>query len=200
MAAWQNVSQEYLGYSAIHNPQNNQYYDELTLTTCTVLLLFRSFQAPSLLPTRHNLGKSPARLRSSSTSLLDVANNNKIELSTPPLDTSSAPRWRLNSLMGRRGWVFPCALAALSSLILPSVSHAIDLASISGGAAAAVANTNSIMSSLAETGFYQAFSLVFVSEIGDKTFFIAGLLAMKTRNETMVVQKLVGWISFLNEW
>ena len=33
---------------------------------------------------------------------------------------------------------------------------------------------------IAETGFYQAFSLVFLSEIGDKTFFIAGLLAMKT--------------------
>ncbi|KAL7558918.1 hypothetical protein ACA910_015496 [Epithemia clementina (nom. ined.)] len=33
---------------------------------------------------------------------------------------------------------------------------------------------------VAETGFYQAFSLVFLSEIGDKTFFIAGLLAMKT--------------------
>lgn len=33
---------------------------------------------------------------------------------------------------------------------------------------------------IASTGFYQAFSLVFVSEIGDKTFFIAGLLAMKT--------------------
>ena len=40
--------------------------------------------------------------------------------------------------------------------------------------------TNSFLSSLAETGFYQAFSLVFLSEIGDKTFFIAGLLAMKT--------------------
>jgi len=35
------------------------------------------------------------------------------------------------------------------------------------------------MDSIVETGFYQAFSLVFVSEIGDKTFFIAGLLAMK---------------------
>ena len=33
---------------------------------------------------------------------------------------------------------------------------------------------------IAETGFYQAFSLVFLSEIGDKTFFIAGLLDMKT--------------------
>lgn len=39
---------------------------------------------------------------------------------------------------------------------------------------------NNWISSLTETGFYQAFSLVFVSEIGDKTFFIAGLLAMKT--------------------
>ncbi|GMI37158.1 hypothetical protein TeGR_g11937 [Tetraparma gracilis] len=30
------------------------------------------------------------------------------------------------------------------------------------------------------TGFYQAFSLIFLSELGDKTFFIAGLLSMKT--------------------
>lgn len=36
------------------------------------------------------------------------------------------------------------------------------------------------MASFSQTGFYQAFSLVFLSEIGDKTFFIAGLLAMKT--------------------
>lgn len=32
---------------------------------------------------------------------------------------------------------------------------------------------------LSDTGFYQAFSLVFVSELGDKTFFVAGLLAAK---------------------
>ena len=56
----------------------------------------------------------------------------------------------------------------------------IDIASISGGASFLATSTNRFMSSLAETGFYQAFSLVFVSEIGDKTFFMAGLLAMKT--------------------
>ena len=37
-----------------------------------------------------------------------------------------------------------------------------------------------LMARISETGFYQAFTLVFLSEIGDKTFFIAGLLAMKT--------------------
>ncbi|GAX12894.1 hypothetical protein FisN_11Hh307 [Fistulifera solaris] len=42
-------------------------------------------------------------------------------------------------------------------------------------------------SSLTETGFYQAFTLVFLSEIGDKTFFVAGLLGMK----------LGRWISFV---
>jgi putative Ca2+/H+ antiporter (TMEM165/GDT1 family) len=40
--------------------------------------------------------------------------------------------------------------------------------------------TNAWLARISETGFYQAFSLVFLSEIGDKTFFIAGLLAMKT--------------------
>jgi len=52
--------------------------------------------------------------------------------------------------------------------------------SLSGGAVTAVSSANGILASLSETGFYQAFSLVFVSEIGDKTFFMAGLLAMKT--------------------
>eukprot|EP00557_Chaetoceros_sp_GSL56_P014924 CAMPEP_0176486742 /NCGR_PEP_ID=MMETSP0200_2-20121128/5735_1 /TAXON_ID=947934 /ORGANISM="Chaetoceros sp., Strain GSL56" /LENGTH=317 /DNA_ID=CAMNT_0017883473 /DNA_START=184 /DNA_END=1137 /DNA_ORIENTATION=- len=42
-----------------------------------------------------------------------------------------------------------------------------------------VSSASSVMNGIVETGFYQAFSLVFVSEIGDKTFFIAGLLAMK---------------------
>lgn len=42
-----------------------------------------------------------------------------------------------------------------------------------------VSSASNIMDQLYATGFYQAFSLVFVSEIGDKTFFIAGILAAK---------------------
>lgn len=40
---------------------------------------------------------------------------------------------------------------------------------------------------LAKSGFFAAFSLIFASEIGDKTFFIAALLAMRCGK----------WISFL---
>jgi len=64
------------------------------------------------------------------------------------------------------------AILASTILLCPTFGHAVDVASITG--------TSGMMSSFAETGFYQAFSLVFVSEIGDKTFFMAGLLAMKT--------------------
>eukprot|EP00529_Nitzschia_sp_RCC80_P021134 CAMPEP_0113499908 /NCGR_PEP_ID=MMETSP0014_2-20120614/32012_1 /TAXON_ID=2857 /ORGANISM="Nitzschia sp." /LENGTH=398 /DNA_ID=CAMNT_0000394141 /DNA_START=172 /DNA_END=1368 /DNA_ORIENTATION=+ /assembly_acc=CAM_ASM_000159 len=81
------------------------------------------------------------------------------------------------------------AIAAVALLVNPASSYAavssiVDPASIvstlslSGGTAATSAQ--GFLSSLVETGFWQAFSLVFVSEIGDKTFFIAGLLAMKT--------------------
>eukprot|EP00547_Thalassionema_nitzschioides_P000327 CAMPEP_0194200364 /NCGR_PEP_ID=MMETSP0156-20130528/1000_1 /TAXON_ID=33649 /ORGANISM="Thalassionema nitzschioides, Strain L26-B" /LENGTH=283 /DNA_ID=CAMNT_0038925347 /DNA_START=179 /DNA_END=1030 /DNA_ORIENTATION=+ len=62
------------------------------------------------------------------------------------------------------------AAAALAALLVPQSALALELSS----------NSASMMESIAQTGFYQAFSLVFLSEIGDKTFFIAGLLAMKT--------------------
>ena len=56
---------------------------------------------------------------------------------------------------------------------LPVVAHAASgtLADITAGASSSY---NSVMAKLAASGFLQAFSLVFVSEIGDKTFFIAG--------------------------
>ena len=67
------------------------------------------------------------------------------------------------------------ALATAAFVALPQSGLATTDATL-----AAVTTSTSLLDSLSQTGFYQAFSLVFLSEIGDKTFFIAGLLAMKT--------------------
>ena len=64
------------------------------------------------------------------------------------------------------------ALAALTLFGLPVASNAM---SISMGGT----SYSAWLSSLTDSGFYQAFSLVFLSEIGDKTFFVAALLAAK---------------------
>eukprot|EP00978_Attheya_sp_CCMP212_P013025 scaffold32493_cov59-Attheya_sp.AAC.8 len=70
------------------------------------------------------------------------------------------------------------ATGAAMLVLSPAVSNAVSsLGEIVGGTSAGAVTW---LDSLSQTGFYQAFSLVFVSEIGDKTFFIAGLLAMKT--------------------
>lgn len=63
------------------------------------------------------------------------------------------------------------ALTALAIFTLPTASNAISIPTI--------ATTSTAMTSLTDSGFYQAFSLVFLSEIGDKTFFVAALLAAK---------------------
>jgi len=65
---------------------------------------------------------------------------------------------------------------ATAALLFPALSNAVELA----GGLAEGASSVGFLNSFAQTGFFQAFSLVFVSEIGDKTFFMAGLLAMKT--------------------
>ncbi len=67
------------------------------------------------------------------------------------------------------------ALIAAAAFANPSASFALESTAITS----ATSTASTLMEKLSETGFYQAFSLVFVSEIGDKTFFIAGLLAMK---------------------
>ena len=71
-------------------------------------------------------------------------------------------------------------LMAIAAFILPTSSNAVttiaDISSIAGGA---TASAGAWLDSLTDSGFYQAFSLVFLSEIGDKTFFVAALLAAK---------------------
>lgn len=78
------------------------------------------------------------------------------------------------------GIVAPSAvLAALAVFGIPAAANALsvnDITSIAGGASASY---SAWVASLTDSGFYQAFSLVFLSEIGDKTFFVAALLAAK---------------------
>eukprot|EP00587_Corethron_hystrix_P009091 CAMPEP_0113309508 /NCGR_PEP_ID=MMETSP0010_2-20120614/7522_1 /TAXON_ID=216773 ORGANISM="Corethron hystrix, Strain 308" /NCGR_SAMPLE_ID=MMETSP0010_2 /ASSEMBLY_ACC=CAM_ASM_000155 /LENGTH=296 /DNA_ID=CAMNT_0000164771 /DNA_START=349 /DNA_END=1239 /DNA_ORIENTATION=- /assembly_acc=CAM_ASM_000155 len=87
-------------------------------------------------------------------------------------DHEASPSFGESALLKTAGAA--AAAFAASSILASSPAHAIDVATIAGAPAA------SFIESFASTGFYQAFSLVFLSEIGDKTFFIAGLLAMKT--------------------
>mmetsp|Transcript_57125 Transcript_57125/g.66763 ORF Transcript_57125/g.66763 Transcript_57125/m.66763 type:complete len:341 (-) Transcript_57125:244-1266(-) len=70
------------------------------------------------------------------------------------------------------------ALISAIALAGPSVVNALPVADIAANGLGA--NAGAFIEKVAGTGFYQAFSLVFVSEIGDKTFFIAGILAAKT--------------------
>ena len=68
------------------------------------------------------------------------------------------------------------SMAVIAAVLFysPLPSYALETVTLS------VADASNLFTQLSQTGFYQAFSLVFLSEIGDKTFFIAGLLAMKT--------------------
>ena len=84
-------------------------------------------------------------------------------------------------LRGKIGAVAPsaAALTALAALSIPAASNAVTLADVSSIAGGASASYSSFVEGLTDSGFYQAFSLVFLSEIGDKTFFVAALLAAK---------------------
>ncbi|KAE9452951.1 hypothetical protein C3L33_15144, partial [Rhododendron williamsianum] len=55
---------------------------------------------------------------------------------------------------------------------------------------------SSILAAIAKSGFTAAFSLIFVSEIGDKTFFIAALLAMQYE-KGLVLLGSMGALSFM---
>ncbi|KAG5193133.1 hypothetical protein JKP88DRAFT_195619 [Tribonema minus] len=72
--------------------------------------------------------------------------------------------------------VFLVAAVALLSHALPAAAAA----AVTAGAPLTGAIADGTLTEATSNGFVQAFSLVFVSEIGDKTFFIAGLLAAKT--------------------
>jgi len=97
-------------------------------------------------------------------------------------NSSLYPNWLPN--INQKNVLTTAALIAAVAFANPSSSVAVssEMMDVIGGAGSGplTASASTLLERLSETGFYQAFSLVFVSEIGDKTFFIAGLLAMKT--------------------
>merc|ERR1712127_634315 len=97
----------------------------------------------------------------------------------------------MGNIRNTLGVVAPsAALAALAVFGLPAASNALsasDITSIAGGASASY---SAWLESLTDSGFYQAFSLVFLSEIGDNTFFVAALLAAK-------ISRLISFIGSL---
>jgi len=68
-----------------------------------------------------------------------------------------------------------------ASGVIKALGAAVLVATVATGAFAALnpAVATEVMKKVAQTGFTAAFTLIFVSELGDKTFFIAALLAMK---------------------
>jgi putative Ca2+/H+ antiporter (TMEM165/GDT1 family) len=104
-------------------------------------------------------------------------NHDTLDLNSSLLPSSSSSwPWSILGTLGKHASIVAAAATAVLFLS-PSPSSA---AAMMETATNLLSTHNVWYASLAETGFYQAFSLVFVSELGDKTFFIAGLLAMKT--------------------
>ncbi|RZC62328.1 hypothetical protein C5167_024095 [Papaver somniferum] len=63
-------------------------------------------------------------------------------------------------------------VASISAVLVGCASLFLLIAFVNGGPSA-------LLAAIAKSGFTAAFTLIFVSEIGDKTFFIAALLAMQ---------------------
>jgi len=98
-------------------------------------------------------------------------------------NSSSENCGSLNASFINKGNLLAAAVVSATAIILvsPTFSHAaLFPGATTSSLAQTISSSSNFFGKLTETGFYQAFSLVFLSEIGDKTFFIAGLLAMKT--------------------
>jgi len=95
-----------------------------------------------------------------------------------------------NNLRGRFTTSVAFPAVVLAAFILPSISHATALTDIHSMTEGAATSYSLWVESYIDSGFYQAFSLVFSSEIGDKTFFVAALLAAKLSRAVSFVGSL----------
>lgn len=107
--------------------------------------------------------------------------------STPPISTITIENKSLIADMPQTAITTTLVAAALICLALyidyrsnlfENINSQFEMIA-SGRISPLIMSASTLANRISNTGFYQAFSLVLVSEIGDKTFFIAGLLAMK---------------------
>ncbi|KAL5542502.1 hypothetical protein UlMin_010212 [Ulmus minor] len=84
---------------------------------------------------------------------------------------------------------FPYALAIV--LVLSGCALVFSLVAFAKG------GPSSLLAAIAKSGFTAAFTLIFVSEIGDKTFFIAALLAMQY-DKALVLLGSIGALSLMS--
>jgi len=160
------------------------------MTICSLQIIF-SYKSLYSSPSRSSITKLTPTIRGplfASSKLVEVQNeDDMMQVITPEVivDTDfvmqSEKQHNNNNLRNKlTTLVAPCAaLTALAVFSIPQTSNAIVLSDISSIAGGAAADYSQWIESLTGSGFYQAFSLVFLSEIGDKTFFVAALLAAK---------------------
>lgn len=147
----------------------------LAAAACCMLMLVggASARAAPAAPARAAFA-SAARLGRPSTSLHARRRGKQSvpgPLATPMIVEAPSParaRW-----FGRRA--AGAALVAVTSVLLPHPA----MAAASGAVVDAAAGGGGGLMSYISPGFAQAYSLIFLSELGDKTFFVAGLLAIK---------------------
>jgi translation elongation factor EF-1beta len=126
---------------------------------------------------------------------MNSRNNESTALKHTTSNNNNINKWQPSSFLSmhtnkRNRLIAATVVLSTSAAVLAAVpfsANAIDLASITGGATELATSTTNWVQSLSETGFYQAFTLVFLSEIGDKTFFMAGLLAIQTSKFTSFI-------------
>ncbi|XP_019166329.1 PREDICTED: GDT1-like protein 2, chloroplastic [Ipomoea nil] len=135
-----------------------------TLPTCPFVPARTTLVQPSFLR-RWELPKLHWRhcRTTSHASNVGIGSGGYEEFSEPPIDTSAKDEKLPNQIP------YPLSIA----LVLCGCALVFSLiAFVKGG-------PSSILTAFSKSGFTAAFSLIFVSEIGDKTFFIAALLAMQ---------------------
>ncbi|XP_074584830.1 GDT1-like protein 2, chloroplastic [Curcuma longa] len=154
--------------------------------------VYPSLGVPRLPPPRTHSARSPVRYRSrfrlkvvhhdvrAQASNIDTGSYGEEGIHSNLMDgsTRETPSKFQTPLSGMK---YPLSIAGV--LLVCAIAFVL-IVSVKGG-------PSSFIATLAKSGFTAAFTLIFVSEIGDKTFFIAALLAMQYDKAMVLLGSMV---------